>query len=231
MTEQYEIIEVNPDWVLGPENTEYMGSKEKFWHNSPFGDNHREWLFKYPRPNSGEHWAEKIAAEVAEHLEIPHARVELAEFQGIRGSTSELFLEERELLFHGNELLEVVISGYDPEKRFRQSNHTLANIWLVLEDSEVFQIQFAEYLLLDAIIGNTDRHHENWGVLVEQTPWGADWRLAPSFDHASSLGRELPEERRERFLREGRVGSYSERATGGIYWSEEDRNGLALYNW
>jgi hypothetical protein len=25
---------------------------------------------------------------------------------------------------------------------------------------------FAGYLLLDALIGNTDRHHENWAVVV-----------------------------------------------------------------
>ena len=25
---------------------------------------------------------------------------------------------------------------------------------------------FAGYLLLDALIGNTDRHHENWAVMV-----------------------------------------------------------------
>jgi hypothetical protein len=57
---------------------------------------------------------------------------------------------------------------------------------------------FVGYLMLDAWIGNTDRHHENWGLL-----WHADEEprrlvLAPSFDHASSLGRELTDEARMR---------------------------------
>ncbi len=52
---------------------------------------------------------------------------------------------------------------------------------------------FANYLALDALIGNTDRHHENWAVL-----WGTDDppRLAPTFDHASSMGFQLDDDER-----------------------------------
>ena len=56
--------------------------------------------------------------------------------------------------------------------------------------------QLASYALLDGLIGNTDRHHENW--MVAYVPEGNDTvlRSMPSFDHASSLGRELADERR-----------------------------------
>ena len=43
----------------------------------------------------------------------------------------------------------------------------------------------AEYLVFDALIGNTDRHHSNWGIIRHE---GRPDRMAPSFDHASSLG-------------------------------------------
>ena len=43
---------------------------------------------------------------------------------------------------------------------------------------------FVGYLMLDAWIGNTDRHHENWALVVR--PQGT--HLAPSYDHAASLG-------------------------------------------
>jgi len=46
---------------------------------------------------------------------------------------------------------------------------------------------FAGYLVLDALIGNTDRHEQNWAVILSATPR----RLSPSFDHASSLGFQL----------------------------------------
>ena len=93
MPDSYPIIQVEPEWVLEPED---MGTKEKFWYRN-LTDGGREWLFKNPRENTGEHWAEKIAAEVANVLGIPHATVELAEFQ-----------------FHGNQLLARTTRGYDP---------------------------------------------------------------------------------------------------------------------
>ena len=85
---EFEVEEVARDWVLRPEE---MGSREKFWYRDP---EHSEtsWLFKYPRPDTGEHWAEKIAAEVARVMDIPHARVELALFENERRSVTESFV-------------------------------------------------------------------------------------------------------------------------------------------
>jgi hypothetical protein len=44
---------------------------------------------------------------------------------------------------------------------------------------------FVGYLMLDAWIANQDRHHENWGFIVSPQ---RIVHLAPTFDHASSLG-------------------------------------------
>ncbi|MYE54981.1 MAG: hypothetical protein F4X34_07285 [Chloroflexi bacterium] len=93
------------------------------------------------------------------------------------------------------------------------------------EAGEISKRSFAGYLLLDALIGNTDRHHENWGLLRRRTSAGWSGYLAPSFDHASSLGRELQDERREILLSENRVGVYVNRGRGGIFWSENERRG------
>ena len=72
--------------------------------------------------------------------------------------------------------------------------------------------------MLDALIGNTDRHHENWGILVRRGRGVLLGEVAPSFDHASSLGRELrdigPGRTRQRMLKEHLIGAYSERARG-----------------
>lgn len=56
----YPILEIQPEWVLEPE---VLGSKEKFWYRDPDGES--EWLFKYPQSGTGQHWSEKIAAEIA----------------------------------------------------------------------------------------------------------------------------------------------------------------------
>ena len=191
------IKEIQLAWVLQPED---MGGKRKFWYRQPEEDD-IPWLFKYPRGGSGEHWAEKIAAEVAGLIEITCAPVQLATFQGVMGSSSRSFLTENQQLFHGNQVLARIMADYDLSRRFNQSNHTLANIRIACDQlfvdhdgaTAVFA-QFAEFLVLDALIGNTDRHHENWGIVVQQGENGWEGYLAPSFDHASSLGRELRDE-------------------------------------
>lgn len=229
----YPIITIQPSWVL---EQEAMGSKAKFWFRE--SNDTPDWLFKYPQANTGQHWAEKIAAEIADALNVLHARVELAIFQGVQGSATESFAPEGRELFHGNQVLAGTLLGYDRLKRFRQSDHTLSSILAALdgffrspESARAAKERIAEYLVLDALIGNTDRHHENWGILRESLTGGSTDMVAPSFDHASSLGRELQDEgtgrSRRRILSEDGVGRYAERGSGAIYWDPADRRGVS----
>lgn len=55
---------------------------------------------------------------------------------------------------------------------------------------------FVGYLLLDALIGNSDRHHENWAFVS----LNGKTYLAPTYDHASCLGGNETDETRERRL-------------------------------
>ncbi|WP_437782569.1 hypothetical protein [Sorangium sp. So ce1097] len=48
---------------------------------------------------------------------------------------------------------------------------------------------FRGYLMLDALVGNTDRHHENRAVLVRTGQAERHAALAPSHDHASNPSR------------------------------------------
>jgi hypothetical protein len=99
-------------------------------------------------------------------------------------------------------------------------------------------LRFVGYLMLDALVGNTDRHHENWGILQtitlnddrEKRHLGLSIRmgLAPTFDHASSLGRELLDEARQRLL-SGPVAMrrYIRKGMGGIFRDAETKRGMA----
>lgn len=226
----YPILIVQPEWVL---ESEAMGSKRKFWYCEGSGERPR-WLFKYPQAGTGQHWAEKLAAEIAACLEMRHAMVELALFQGARGSATKSFVAEDANLYHGNQILERRLESYDPAKRFRHADHTLTNIFLAIDKTFqdprfalVAKERIATYLVLDALIGNTDRHHENWGILRQMTSGGWRGSVAPTFDHASSLGRELADEgpgkSRRRLLDDGRIGNYAEKGHGGIYWDSAER--------
>lgn len=196
------------------EDTEQLGSKPKFW---VLMDGQR-WLFKEARPNTGEDWAEKAAAEIAHAMGINAAKVELAEYSGKVGCISCNFIDvdAGEALVHGNEIMAWKVTGYDKTKIFRQSDHTIENIQLAIRalsdfaDTDAVLTELAGYIVLDALIGNTDRHHENWGLRLH-SPVARQTRVlsaAPSFDHASSLGRELLDARRTELLANGHVDRY-----------------------
>lgn len=226
----YSIVDVS-DWPWNRD--EQIGSKAKLWVLDP---DRRRWLFKERRHDHGEDWSEKAAAEVAELLGINHAVVEIATRQGKAGVISLDFLTARDSpvrLMHGNELLarhELNYPGAGDDVRTNQ--HTLDRALAVLQQDFITLgvcpirpgfvstaiDEFVGYLLLDALIGNTDRHHENWALVVaEATPVGAapdESELAPTFDHASCLGRELTDSDRTRRL-SGQPGQ----ATFESYWN------------
>lgn len=224
----YPVVRIPAD---AREDTEQLGSKPKFWVLLPDG----RWLFKEARPTTGEDWAEKVAAEVARATGIHAASVELASFGERRGCISRNFVdvEAGQALVHGNEILGMRVTGYDKGKTFRQSDHTLENIDSAIrslfgtERADGILTQLASYMVLDALVGNTDRHHENWGLLlqVRTDTRAVALSVAPSYDHASSLGRELLDERRTELLAAGRVGWYISKGRGGIFRGPSERHG------
>jgi hypothetical protein len=224
----FSIVNLPPSSRL---DTEQLGSKPKFWVTLD-GD---RWLFKEARPNTGEDWAEKAAAELARSVGVIAAEVELAQFSGRRGCISRNFIavDKGEALVHGNEILALRVTGYDKSKRFRQQDHTLENIQRAIRElfpgdlADDILTQLAGYLVLDALIGNTDRHHENWGlrVRVNQDKGAVVLSVAPSFDHASSLGRELLDSKREELLVGHGLEHYITRGRGGVYRDPDQRRG------
>lgn len=172
MIKEFSIFEISPE---APESEEAMGTKEKFWFY------HQELglcLYKKARQNTGEDWSEKIAAELCKLIKLPHAEYELAIFNNEKGTISPSFLPENGSLTPGNEILAEIFLDY-PEDIQDLSEHTLANIFRVFENSSVKLPKdwkplegietaidtFIGYLLLDAWIGNSDRHHENWAFI------------------------------------------------------------------
>lgn len=163
---------------------EALGTKPKFWFRGADG---RRWLFKWSdRPREdGSEW---IAARLARLLDVPAAEIQLARYRGRQGIASPSFLHEGQALFHGNELLAAADPTYPAHQVRRLTAYSVGRCLDTLEGyGESALDGFVGFLLLDAWVGNTDRHHENWAVIQDRR--GA-W-LAPSFDHAASLGRTL----------------------------------------
>src|SRR6267142_292003 len=100
----FPIFQITEEMIL---QDEPMGSKDKVWCQLPAELGNGRWLFKQPRQQEEniEHLAEKITREIAALIQLPCARVELAEFDGVRGSISLDVRSERDVLVHGNEVI------------------------------------------------------------------------------------------------------------------------------
>ncbi|MEI6363728.1 MAG: HipA domain-containing protein [Actinomycetes bacterium] len=173
---------------------EQMGARDKEWLAAPASEGGGSWLFKRPRslglPELGaDLWAEYIACRVARGVSVPAAEVRLAVRGPHRGVISRQVGGD---LAHGNELLAARNPTYQAGEKGRVPGYDLASIEAVLEPYEGSEPgltayeSFAGYLAFDALIGNTDRHHENWAVLRDER------RLAPTYDHGASLGFNVP---------------------------------------
>ncbi len=76
----------------------------------------------------------------------------------------------------------------------------------------------------DALIGNTDRHSENWGFLVRQTD-GADdptFSLAPAFDNGTSLGNIIRDAELARWNTEAGLRKFIGRGRHHFGWTSTD---------
>ncbi|MGD0463436.1 MAG: HipA domain-containing protein [Tepidisphaeraceae bacterium] len=242
MNQPYPIINLPP---AARSRVEQMGTKEKFWFKDA---TEIWWLFKYNRRGHGDDWSEKIACEIAGKLDLPHAHVELAMFEESRGVLSRDFTERgRFPLIHGNELLANIVNPlYPKHQNYKVTEHTVQSVRRILDEAWITRRVLAEtsvalanyyadiegvasasdlfagYLMLDALIGNTDRHHENWAIIRA----GRQLCLAPTFDHASCLGFNLSDAERTDRMTPGRnrsVETFADKALSKLYLAGADR--------
>ena len=179
--DSYSVIDLDES----PHLVETMGGMRKAWviHD---GD---EWLLKFPRPGAGGHWAEKIAAEVGELIGVNTAAAELPRVGSALATICRSFRPDEAIstdldqplpvLFHGSEFLAMAIPDYDLDRIRNNTAHNTKNIVRAVlkimndvsldpvQDSERMMEVLPSYALLDGLIGNSDRHHDNWMVRLD----------------------------------------------------------------
>lgn len=219
MTEPARIVDVS-SWPEKREDPdEQLGARGSTWLVEPIradSDAGPLWIFKPVRkrkvvhedqtPWFEEDWAEYVSTRIGELLHLPVAAIDLAVRHGRRGVISPSFVPDRaHPPTFGNELLfrddpdyplhaKGEVPGYRPERCLQllsQHRSPLGSAPAITSASDAF----AGYLLLDALVANTDRHHENWTVLQHR---GSSY-LAPCYDLGTCLGFQLTDaERQER---------------------------------
>ncbi|MBE4200895.1 hypothetical protein HJ090_00920 [Vibrio parahaemolyticus] len=230
---------------VSPDDLEQLGTKEKFWFR--FKGGNVRWLFKYSRENTGEHWSEKVAEQLCKELGIPHVSYEMAQMNERYGIVSPNVIPENCRMIMGNEVLHKDSpSTYpkpvkDTQQFVRIKEHTVQRVLGCFDLSGVLPPKdwdsikglnagdvFCGYLMLDALISNQDRHHENWAIVIDSET--KERYLCETYDHAASLGRELLDTEREDRLKTNdknrKVEKFVQKARSELFKLKTDRKPL-----
>ena len=186
------------------------------------------YLFKTPEGwQSHQIWSELIAYEIAQltGLDVPRCHIGFDSRSGEIGALIEFFYgypgEHSPARFiHASDLLRLTNDRSDRPHGVR------LNIWLCkrlgLVDVENW---WAKVLAFDALIGNTDRHPENWGFLVRSEGAEPQFAFAPAFDNATSLGYEITQARLPAMSEARQLEAYVNRGTHHCSWDPSDTHG------
>lgn len=118
-----------------------------------------------------EFWNEIIAYELGTMLGFEMLRYDLAIDGPIMGCISESMINsEKEELVEGVKYLQAYSTDYDPAKKEYQTRYTFDLIKRALQMARIgsFIDDIIKIILFDSIIGNGDRHQENWAIITHQ---------------------------------------------------------------
>ncbi|MFH5182878.1 phosphatidylinositol kinase [Paenibacillus sp. TAB 01] len=243
----YEVVDIT-NWKT--EKIRASGSKEKSWYRRP-EDNKlflfklpvsltsESW--RVLNESTGEMWSEKIAYEVGKVLNIFTHTVEIGCIEAndeiinsygitpekiksgvIYGALCCSFLEEGlESLIEGADMISDFDYTYDRETL--RGTIEIYNYDLLIRVFQKYNIidKLYSMLIFDTLIGNTDRHQDNFGLIKDEVT--RKLFFAPLYDNSSSLGRELTDDRIKLMYRDAQMlNSYyfGKKSASRIWWGD-----------
>lgn len=209
-------VDLSLHWDLDSEYDGFFqkGARTKSIHRSPKkGEKYIKPDFRYLFKESIERhpvqfWSEIIAYRIGKIIgvKVPPAFAAIWQdtFTGKLkcGSLIEWFYDENSSTFleykEAGEFLSLLRPGFDRKKgvqhNFRDNLSLLDNI----DKHEKFTLndgwfeEFVSIFLFDTIIGNTDRHQDNWGIVIEKKSKSSNnVKISPAYDNGTSLCYEI----------------------------------------
>lgn len=175
-----------------------------------------------------QYWAEVIAFRIGRlmGLTLPPVFVAIDSTRDEPGTINEWFMgyspDSDERYSAGGDSMQRLITGYDRHKGHQHNLKTITALSRGLSIKGQLEHDWRNYwglcLCFDALIGNTDRHQENWGLIWRDN--GSTGRFTPYFDNGTSLGHELQPQKMGRMMRDrNELDAYLNRGQHHMRWS------------
>lgn len=183
-------------WVECNDMAEGSGRSEKIWLEEVKSGS--KGLFKFKKAeNTTDHISEQLAYQIAELLDIPCAKFEIGSYKGRMGSMSYEMTGTSQLV-EGINYISTKYPEFDPDHLVDKVSKRVYSIEMIKEVLDGV-IEFKEFLkvpVFDYLIGNSDRHQSNWGILISD----GNKVLSPLYDNSSSLCAYLSEKQVNGYL-------------------------------
>lgn len=178
---QYKIKKKGIDFIFVQEERIFRGTRKKIL---VLDNKNNMAMFKYEKENydCSEACSEKMAYEIAKILNYSCAKIELAyDDDSNLGVLNYYFTKD-------NSLHNDFVAYLNNNKKDRKYFYTIKNIKCILDnlDKKLFK-DFIKIMIFDALIGEQDRHEENWGI----TEYNGKYFISPLYDNGASLLREF----------------------------------------
>jgi len=187
-------------------------------------------------------WGEIIAYRLGliTKIEVPPSHIGLSnnyrQGTAIYGALIEWFYDDKKDIYvEGGQFMVQLVENYDRE---RGSQHNFLAIKDIPGNLPKFKEHWAGVFTLDCLTGNTDRHQDNWGLVIAEareqpirkpTPF----YFSPAFDNGTALGYEIIEKNIDKYsdpaVQEGYL-TNPKRARHHMKWSLKEQETLNFFD-
>ena len=192
--DRIEIVDYS-DWLPYEGFSAGSGRSEKQWLQSEKGE---IGLFKYPKSNpetnevTTEYVSEHLAHRIGELIGVETALVEIGTYKGRIGCMSYCINKSNEAIIEGATFITRKHPDFDLNLMQETSSGRYYCFDHFLEINEDTQLvnRWIQMMLFDYIIGNSDRHQNNWAFLfkyADERRKDLLYRVCPLYDNGSSL--------------------------------------------
>lgn len=189
------IIKIFDKWIPDREKLD-SGKGKKIWLTNSNNSKTCGW-FKYVKKTCSksdkvnkictyENISEKIAELIAKELKLYNAKIDIGTYYNDIGCLSYNILRDKQTMSEGISYISRRYPKYDAisEKDLDSGKFYCLEIILNSLTSKELQNNFLKIMIFDFIIGNSDRHSNNWAIIKNKS--NKEF-FAPLYDNGSSL--------------------------------------------